>query len=166
MSDEMTLQEQAQYALSTLNCSHPNTGMRGLQAVLAQVPAGSLDAKAIETAIDQLEEHADEIAAVKNELANGNFVFEPAEPKIARAKAAFESIGQDSSPVAMIINAGPHPDTMISELKGELERIGPDSPNSETIECVIDRLDKIAGAIAKIQYSLADLDFSFGRLEV
>jgi hypothetical protein len=59
-----------------------------------------------------------------------------------------------------------HPDTGIRELGRVLERLDPDSPDANVIQRAIDRLEEIAEEVAKVEYALADVDFTFGKLEV
>ena len=59
-----------------------------------------------------------------------------------------------------------HPDGAVSELRRLLERVGADSPDAGPIKRAIDRLDELGAEIAKVEYSLADVPFTFGKLEV
>jgi hypothetical protein len=74
MTDK-TIHEQAQTALLDLNCSHPDTGITELQAVLARVDPDSPDAEPLKRAIDRLEEIAVEITEVEDLLVEADFTF-------------------------------------------------------------------------------------------
>jgi len=74
MTDK-TIREEAQLALFTLNCSHPDTGIRELGRVLERIDPDSPDANAIQRAIDRLEEIAVEITRVEDLLTEANFSF-------------------------------------------------------------------------------------------
>jgi hypothetical protein len=176
-NNTMTLHQQAQQALSTLNCSHPDAGVMEFQRVLAQLAPGSHDAQAIKRAIDRLEEIAYAIAGVKGLLAGANFSFQSSDSKVAKLEATLdrlgvEAFGHDSSIIsaselaAAVVSAGEHPDSTITELQAALKRIGPEGSNSRVIRHAIDRLEELAGQIADVEYSLANVDFNFGKLEV
>ena len=75
MTDSKTLHEQAQTALIDLNCTHPDTGITGLQGVLARIDPLSPDAEVIMRAIDRLEEIAVEITQVEDMLVDHGFEF-------------------------------------------------------------------------------------------
>jgi hypothetical protein len=74
MTDK-TIHELAQLAVTTLNCSHPDTGITELQAVLERLDPNSADASAIQRAINQLEEIAGEIAQIERALSETDFTF-------------------------------------------------------------------------------------------
>ena len=59
-----------------------------------------------------------------------------------------------------------HPDGSVSELAGVLERLDPNSVDAKAIKQAMDRLEELAEEIAKVEYALADVDFTFGKLEV
>lgn len=59
-----------------------------------------------------------------------------------------------------------HPDGSVSELAGVLARLDPDSADAKVIKQAIDRLEELAEEVAKVEYMLADVNFSFGKLEV
>lgn len=99
-NNTMTLHQQAQQALSTLNCSHPDAGVMEFQRVLAQLAPGSHDAQAIKRAIDRLEEIADAIAGVKGLLAGANFSSSLLIQRSPNSKR--RSIASASKPSAMI----------------------------------------------------------------
>jgi hypothetical protein len=65
----------------------------------------------------------------------------------------------------LLINCS-HPDGAVTDLQGVLARLVPDSPDARAIQRAIDRLEQLAGEIAKVEYALAGVDFSFGKLEV
>ena len=67
MSDD-ELHDQAQTALTDLNCTHPDAGITGLRALFKRIGADSPDAEVIKRAIDRLEEIAHEITQVENLL--------------------------------------------------------------------------------------------------
>ena len=73
--DGMTIHEQVQRALLDLNCSHPDTGISGLQAVLERIGPDNPDAEPIKRAIDRLEEIAYEITDVEDLLVAADFSF-------------------------------------------------------------------------------------------
>jgi hypothetical protein len=75
MTDSKTIREQAQTALIDLNCTHPDTGITGLQGVLARIGPDSPDAPVIQRAIDRLEEIAYEIGDVETMLSEADFTF-------------------------------------------------------------------------------------------
>ena len=78
--DGLGIHEHAQKALLNINCSHPDGGATGLQGVLARLVPDSPDAKAIQRAIDRLEELGDEIGKVEWALAEVDFSFGKIEP--------------------------------------------------------------------------------------
>ena len=59
-----------------------------------------------------------------------------------------------------------HPDGGVSELRGVLRRLDPAGADAAAIRRAIDRLEELAEEVAKVEYALADVDFSFGRIEV
>jgi hypothetical protein len=75
MNDRETIHKQAQVALTDLNCTHPDTGITGLQGVLARLDPDSPDAEVISQAINRLEEIAYEIGDVEAMLAEADFTF-------------------------------------------------------------------------------------------
>ena len=72
---EMTVHEHAQWALSMLNCSHPDGSVGALDGVLERLAPDSADAIIIKRAIDRLDELAGEVAVVEYELAAADFSF-------------------------------------------------------------------------------------------
>ena len=106
-----------------------------------------------------------------------NFSFQSSDSKVAKLEATLdrlgvEAFGHDSSIIsaselaAAVVSAGEHPDSTITELQAALKRIGPEGSNSRVIRHAIDRLEELAGQIADVEYSLANVDFNFGKLEV
>jgi hypothetical protein len=75
MTDNETIHDQAQTALTGLNCAHPDTAITGLQGVLARVGPDSPDAEVIKRAIDRLEEIAHQITKVEDMLSEADFTF-------------------------------------------------------------------------------------------
>jgi hypothetical protein len=64
----------------------------------------------------------------------------------------------------VIAREGDHPDSMITELQAELERIRPDGPDAAVIKRAIDRLENIASEITEVEDLLCEHDFAFGKL--
>jgi hypothetical protein len=75
MRSDTTIHEQAQTALTTLNCAHPDEAITGLQGVLARLDPDGSDAEAIKRAIERLEEIAHEISEVEWMLNDTDFTF-------------------------------------------------------------------------------------------
>jgi hypothetical protein len=75
MTDDTTIHDQAQTALTDLNCTHPDTAITGLQGLLKRIGSDSPDAEVIKRAIDRLEEIAHEISEVEWMLNDTDFTF-------------------------------------------------------------------------------------------
>ena len=78
---------------------------------------------------------------------------------------AEKTIHETAQYALSIINCS-HPDGSVSELWGVLKRLDPDSPDASVIKRAIDRLLELADEVAKVEYALADADFTFGKLEL
>lgn len=59
-----------------------------------------------------------------------------------------------------------HPDGSIGELAGVLARLDPNSADAKAIKQAMNRLTELAEEVAKVEYALADVDFSFGKIEL
>jgi hypothetical protein len=75
MRNDTTIHEQAQTALTTLNCAHPDEAITGLQGVLARLDPDGPDAAVIKRAIDRLTEIAYAIGDVEWMLNDTDFTF-------------------------------------------------------------------------------------------
>jgi hypothetical protein len=74
-TDGETVHEQAQTALSMLNCSHPDGSVSYLNGLLERIGDDSPDAEVIQRGIDRLEELAEGVAKVEYMLADAHFTF-------------------------------------------------------------------------------------------
>ena len=75
LADKRTILEEAQHALLSLNCSHPDGSVGALEQVLARLAPDSPDAIIIKRAIGRLEELAAEVEKVERVLADASFSF-------------------------------------------------------------------------------------------
>lgn len=58
-----------------------------------------------------------------------------------------------------------HPDGATGPLYEVLARLVPDSPDAKAIQRAIDRLEELGDEIGKVEWALAEVDFSFGKIE-
>jgi C4-type Zn-finger protein len=172
MSEQM-IHEQAQTALTNLNCTHPATAITGLEGVLARLDPNTQDAAVFRRAIDWLEEISQSITGVEEDLlASANFTFEHTDSRIAKLEeklaASTSSFEIEVFKHAIYLTEtipGEHPDSMITEVEAALERIGPDSPDAEVFRRAINRLEEIAHEITEVEDLLCEANFSFGKIE-
>lgn len=75
MTDSKSVLEQAQIAVSGLNCSHPDTVITELERVLERIGRDHPDAEIFKRAIDRLEDIAREMANIQSELSEPNYTF-------------------------------------------------------------------------------------------